>query len=701
MLENLKTEKRRLAVDIGGTFTDAVLLDTRSGELFIEKVPSTSEDYSMGVMASTTKIEGGLGGVGFFTHGTTVGTNALIQGQLCKMGLITTKGFRDILELGRSNRVNMYDPLYSMPKPLVPRKYRREVNERIDREGKVIQPLDEKEVIRVVKELEGSGVEGIVVCLINAYANPIHEEKIKEIINKTTVLLVCISSEVTREYREYEKTSTAVINLGIMPVMREYLAHLKEKLIKEVPEIRLHIMQSNGGLLRIEEAEVRPVYTIQSTLSGGISGILELSRLTGEENLIGADMGGTSFDVELVSGGRAEIIPFFKIKTLSSGTDGYPVMTPTLDVHSIGAGGGSIAWLDEGGDLHVGPQSAGANPGPACYGKGGKEPTVTDANLLLGRLNPDSFLGGEMKIHPPLAKQALEKLANKIGIGTVELAHGIIEIATKNMAATIRNMLLRKGLDPREFSLVAFGGGGPMHAGYIAEELDIPQIIIVNSPGNFSAWGMLMADLRYDFVQTNIKLIGQVNLDYLTDTFRAMEEEGEKGLREGKVPREDMEFFRSLDLRYAGQERALNLPIPGGEITRKELERIEKKFDQLHERTYLHSAPDEPKEILNIRVAVTGKVRKPPLKEIETATKKAVAKEKRQVYFKGEGYIDCPIYQREELSAGDSFQEPLIIEEKTSTTVLLPGYQLEVDKYAHLIMRSFRKGSLTPSRARY
>ena len=692
MSSNSEAKHWRTGVDIGGTFTDVVFLDDETGDLQISKVPSTPDDYSVGVDSGLRSVSEDLKHIEFFTHGTTVGINALLQDDLGNMGLVTTDGFRDVLELGRSNRIDVYDSLYSMPKPLIPRKLRKEVTERIDRWGNILTPLDELEINNVLQEFKDENVDGIAVCLLNAYANPAHEEKIREVIQANSNLLVCISSEITREYREYERTSTTVINLGIMPATKKYLMMLEEKLSSRGLQGDLHIMQSNGGLMKTREAMNKPVYTIQSTLAGGVSGMLQLCEVCDRRNLIGADMGGTSFDVEIVTNGKAETIPFYKIYTSKSGRDGYPVMTPTLDVHSIGAGGGSVVWVDDVGQLHVGPRSAGAEPGPACYGRGGNEPTVTDANLLLGRLNPHYLLGGEMELSHAFAENSFKEVAVQLGMELTELAYGVIQIAVKRMATAMRSTMLRKGLDPRDFTLVALGGCGPMHASHIAEELGIPEIIVPTSPGNFSAWGMLMADLRHDFVQTNVQSISKVDLNEIQQILNKMESEGRKLLQQEGVIDNDHQFQRSLDVRYVGQEHALNLEVPSTEISKKDLVDLEGRFDKKHQETYLHSAPEEPKEVVNIRVTAIGRVKKPKLKQLDLDGKQ-VESAQRPVFFEGEGFLDCPIYQRETLSGEKRYLGPAVIEETTSTSVILPHQEVTVDKFGNLLI-SIREDNL-------
>ena len=453
-LEALMT---RLAVDTGGTFTDAVFFDDQAAELWFHKAPSTPGDYAEGLLDSLEPFADRLGEVELFVHGTTVCLNAILQGKIETTGFITTRGFRDILELQRSNRTKIYDPMYCKPAPLVPRHLRFEVNERVLPDGQIAEPLDEQSVIRAIERLKSLGVRTIGVCLLNSYANDIHEATVVKLIrHHHPQAFVTRSTELSREYREYERSATAAINAGLMPIMRTYLESLEERVRGRGLREDIHIMQSNGGMMTSEVAHDRPVYTINSGLVGGVIATHTLARLLGEPNAIGSDMGGTSFDVSLIVGDSYRTLPQMRITTPTSGDDAYPLQMASLDTHAIGAGGGSIAWADEGGLLHVGPQSAGADPGPASYGRGGTEPTITDANLVLGRLNPDLFLGGRMNVYPSLARAAIEPLAEQFGQSVEAMAEGILTIAVNNMANAIRTMTIRRGIDPREF-ILAFG----------------------------------------------------------------------------------------------------------------------------------------------------------------------------------------------------------------------------------------------------
>lgn len=679
--------EKRAGVDVGGTFTDSVFLDEKSGEISIAKAPSTPQNYSKGITDSLRKISEDLSPVQFFSHGTTVGVNALIENELCEMGLITTKGFRDVLEIGRGNRSNMYDPCYKKPEPLIPRKARMEVTERISGEGKILEPLQEAEVRRALKKLEKFDIDGVVVALINSYANPAHEEKIGEIIREEYPnLYYSLSSEISREYREYERTNTAVINLGIRPVMEEYLTKLEKDLQSMGLQEQVYIMQSNGGIMSSDVAKQVPVKTIKSSLAGGIAGLLTISKKLERENLVGMDMGGTSCDIELIYDQESHTRPSYKVETPTSGDDGYPIMTPTLDVHSIGAGGGSIAWIDEGGGLHVGPKSAGAEPGPICYGLGGEKPTITDADVVLGRLNPEYLLGGDLTIEEKLARQAYEDLGERLDLDPIEAAAGVIEIANKNMARSIRTTILRKGLDPRNFSLAAFGGAGPTHAIEIADQLQIPEIYIVNSPGNFSAWGILNTDIKHDYVQTYIKPVSKVDVSELEDQFSELIEKGKKRLMEEEIPEENREFKLSLDMRYVGQEHTINVEVPSEALNEETLKKTTEKFDEEHQKQYKHSAPEEPKEIVSLRVTTMGKVKAPELPKLKKGKKQPPEKsikESREVYFNGE-FIETEVFNRDSLLYGNEIVGPAIIEETTSTTVIPPDILARINKFGQI-----------------
>jgi N-methylhydantoinase A len=680
----------RLAVDIGGTFTDAVLFDEDSQSVQLSKVPSTPHDYAEGVLMSITRLKESMNDIESFIHGTTVGTNAIIQGAFKNAALLTTRGFRDVLEIGRGNRVNMYDPFYRMPEPLIPRDKRIEVGGRINSHGEETEKLDPDETKKILGKLVESRAKAIAVCLINSFANSSHEEKIKSLINEVyPSILVSTSTEITNEYNEYERTSTVVLNTLLRHLMNRYLGILEEKIASLGFPGRLMLIQSNGGLMTATLARKIPVHTINSGLVGGILAVKTLGGILGIDNLIGADMGGTSFDVELVVNGNYETTPITRIKTPKSGPDGYPLLIPSVDIHAIGTGGGSIAWIDATGALHVGPMSASASPGPAAYGKGGTEPTVTDANLILGRLDAKNFLGGEMKVYPELSLTTLRKISDHFSIDPLEAAEGILKIAAPSMASAIRTMTVERGIDPRDFAMVSFGGAGPLHANLIARELQIKRIIVSTMPGNFSAWGMLTADFRRDYVQTFIMGLENLDLASLEEKFLKMESSAKKTMAEEGISESNLVMIRELDLRYVGQGHALTIPLSSA-ISHNENFKIdiENQFDDLHLGRYMHNAPKQPKEIVALRLASIGKTKKAKLPVIEIGTEDPPAdstRPPREVYIDG-SFKKCKIFDRIRLRVYNKIQGPAIIEESVSTTLLLEGYEAVVDRYGHLMI---------------
>ncbi len=498
-------------------------------------------------------------------------------------------------------------------------------------------------------------------------------------------VLVSISTEITNEYNEYERTSTTVVNALLLNIMNRYLG----KLEKEIRDLgfpgRLMLIQSNGGLMTASLARKIPVHTINSGLVGGILAVRSLGSMLGIQNLIGADMGGTSFDVELIIDGKYETTPMMRIRTPKSGPDGYPLLIPAVDIHAIGTGGGSIAWIDPSGSLHVGPMSASAFPGPACYGKGGKNPTVTDANLLLGRLNADEFLGGEMKVFPELAQSALKTIADYYSMDVMEAAEGILRIAVPNMASAIRTMTIERGIDPRDFTMVSFGGAGPLHANLIACELQIERILVSTMPGNFSAWGMLTADLRRDYVQTYVATFDRLEMRDLEERFLKMEAQARQTMNDEGISVENLTLIRELDVRYIGQGHALTLAAPS-DLSESDSLEIQDQFDGMHLKRYLHNTPSQAKEVVTLRLASIGQMKKASLSHVKSGSAEPVAdalRLSRNVYLDG-AFKMCKIYDRSRLLAKNVIRGPALIEEKVSTTLLLEGYKAEVDQYGHL-----------------
>jgi len=672
----------RLSTDVGGTFTDGVLLDEQTGRVRVTKVSSTPRNPAIGTIEVIEKFDVPLQDASFLSHGTTVVINALIEGKGARTALITTKGFRDVLEIGRSNRTEMYDALYSKPRPIVPRYLRLEVGERINARGEVAEPLAMGDLESVFEVLVREKVESVAVCLLNSYANPQHEIEIGEFLRtKLPQVTISLSHLITRKYYEYERTSTTAQNAYVMPVVQHYLDSLERELrVREFQQV-LQIMQSNGGVMTASVARDMPIAMVESGPAGGAIGAAQLAKMIGYENVISYDMGGTTAKTSIITGGLPETTDQYLVEE-------RPILLPVVDMREIGAGGGSIAWIDEGGAMHVGPQSGGAVPGPACYMRGGEDPTVTDANLQLGILDPDYFLGGEMEISPTLGHDAIKKVANHFNLSVDETALGIVKIVNTNMSGLLQSMTVKRGYDPREFAMVAFGGAGPIHAAAIAKELRIPTVIIPPHSGVFSAWGMLMADLRHDLGQTYIVELDRADVAVIESMFDDLETRVRGIFAKESIRDSEIAVSYELDLRYVGQEHTLAVDI-SAPIAETDKPAIAEAFDDLHMQIYGHNAPVEPKEIVSLKVIGIGKVTKPVLEQIcvgnETPPAEAELK-KRNVYVGNGKHILFSIYQRDKLLAGNVVFGPAVIEEITATTVVEAGQTCRVDEYGNLII---------------
>jgi N-methylhydantoinase A len=672
----------RLSTDVGGTFTDGVLLDESTGQIRLSKVLSTPANPAIGTIECMEKLDVSLEEVSFLAHGTTVVINALIEGTGAKTALITTQGFRDILEIGRSNRLEMYDALYKKPAPLVPRHLRFGVKERLSAAGEVLVPLDEGGLDQIIEDMQRHQVEAVAVCLLNAYANPEHEEKIGKLLQERyPEVTYSLSHLITRRYYEYERTSTTVQNAYVMPLVGNYLRHLEQELANRSFQNVLQIMQSNGGVMTSTVARNMPIAMVESGPAAGAIGASQLAGLIGYENVIAYDMGGTTAKTAIITGGMPETTDTYAVLE-------RPILLPVTDLREIGAGGGSIAWIDEAGALHVGPQSAGADPGPACYKGGGTEPTVTDANLHLGFLNPDYFLGGEMDIAPELAQEAIGRIASYYDISVDEAALGIVRIVNTNMAALLQSITVKRGYDPREFALVAFGGAGPIHAAAIAQELNIPIVIVPLNSGVFSAWGMLMADLRHDFALTHIQAVDEAEVAEINAMFRGLEARLREIFKQENIPDEDIVVSYEMDLRYLGQEHTLSVAVPGN-FTEADKATASQAFDDLHYSVYGHNAPEEAKAMVSLKAIGIGKVKKPELQAIPEgdSSPAADAETGRRRVYRGEGrYEEFCVFRREELLAGNVIHGPAVIEETTATTVVESDQECNVDRYGNLII---------------
>jgi N-methylhydantoinase A len=678
----------RLSTDVGGTFTDGVLLDETTGTIKVSKVSSTPNNPAIGTIQSMERFGIPLSQVSFLVHGTTVVINALIEGKGAKAALITTEGFRDVLEIGRSNRTEMYNALYKKPRPLVPRYLILEIKERMGADGEVLIPLEISNLTQIIKHLRKNEVGSIAVCLINAYANPKHEQEIGRLLNEQyPEATVCLSHNITRRYYEYERTSTTVQNAYVMPVVQGYLRSLEEKITKRRFQSVLQIMQSNGGIMTAALAREIPISMVESGPVAGAIGGAQLASMMGYKNVITYDMGGTTAKTSIIRGGLPETTDQYVV-------EGRPILLPVVDMREIGAGGGSIAWIDEAGALHVGPQSAGAEPGPACYMRGGLEPTVTDANLQLAILDPEYFFGGKMEISSRLGHKAIQKVADYFDLNIDETALGIIKIVNTNMSGLLQSMTVKRGYDPREFAVVAFGGAGPIHAVAIAKELNIPTVIVPPSPGVFSAWGMLMADLRHDFGQTYIKPMGDADVESINGIFRELEVRVKDLFERENIPDESIVVSYEIDLRYCGQEHTLSVPAPS-KLADADKEALGKSFDQLHLKVYGHNAPEESKEIVSLKVMSIAKVRKPVLETIAGGSEAPVPEARlgeRKVYVGNGRYQEFSIYHRHKLLSGNTFSGPALIEEDTATTVVETNQVCSVDQYGNLIITLNQEG---------
>lgn len=681
----------RLAADIGGTFTDLVLLDD-AGHLHVEKTPSTPDDFKNGVLngvqitlAAANKNRGkgteiGMKDVSYFVHGATVVLNALIQRKLPTTALVTTAGFRDVLEIMRTNNPFMYDMRYVKPAPLIPRRLRFEVSERVRHTGEVMTELDETSVREVALKLKASGAAAVAVCLIHAYANPAHERRVRDIILEICPqIVVCLSSEVAGEQREFERTSTTSINAATVPIITSYLDRLSSELRDLGLQRDLYVMQSSGGVITSNVARDLPVRTVLSGPSGGVVGAAYLANEIGLDDVVTLDMGGTSTDIGLVAHGRAVTVD-------ESHVDGWPILAPMIEILAIGAGGGSIGWLDSGGGLRVGPQSAGAVPGPVCYRRGGDQPTVSDACLVLSRLDPDYFLGGRMDIDVDGASWVISnKVAGPLKMSREDAAQGMITVVTANMAKAMRQILVARGLDPRDFTLMAFGGAGGMVVGDLLRASDLKRALVPNNPGALCAIGMLVTDFRYDASATLVRALKVADADEVGKVFARLEAEARGKLVEEGLRAEDVLVERYIDVRYVGQEYYLKIPVDDGPL---DVTMLESEFNKEHERVYGYSTSLFPCEFVNLRLTALGKVMRPKFPTYaarDAADGPLKPDTRRPVYFNGR-FADTPIYRIQSLMPGDTMMGPLVIEDSNSTVVVLDDQRATVDGYKNILI---------------
>jgi len=670
-----------VAADIGGTFTDLIGFDATTSSFVQAKSLTTPADLVQGVIDCIRKSGVDPHAVSELIHGSTIAINTLIERKGAKTGLVVTRGTRDVYMIGRGNRPEAYNLFFSRHEPLVPRQLTCEIAERMLGSGEVCEPLKRTSVTQACKALEASGVEAVAVCFLHAYANPAHEQIAGAMLRAALPdAYLSLSHDILREYREFERISTTVVNAYIGPKVGGYVRRLKDSLAGIGFGGDLAIMRSNGGVMTPEIATERPAAMMESGPVGGIIASAQVGYTLGFPNVISFDMGGTTAKASLIRAGEPTLAPGYYVGGYASG---HPVMLPMIDVVEVGAGGGSIAWRDDVGALKVGPQSAGADPGPICYRAGGTEPTVTDANVVLGRLDPDHFLGGQMKLDGPAARRGIkEKIADPLGLDVVAAAQAIVEIAINKMSLAVREVSVAKGYDPRDFALVASGGAGPLHACAIARELYIPTIIVPLFPSHFSALGMLLADERHDFIRTVYGELAGVDFAKLIDIHDEMVKEAKAKLRHDK----NAEFRLHLDLRYVGQEFTLPVPVESAWLKDADRRSIRNAFDRLYEQRYAHHSPEESLELVNVRVTAIGK--KPKL-AFPTLGRNGEAKPvaERPAHFSSAARpLVAKVYRREDLPAGAGIAGPAQIEEHGTTTVLFERDACKVAESGELII---------------
>ncbi|MCC6531155.1 MAG: hydantoinase/oxoprolinase family protein [Burkholderiales bacterium] len=671
-----------VGIDTGGTFTDLVAVDIDKGAYYYHKVPTLTADPATGILDGITELLAASGlsrrDVAAIVLGTTLATNAVLQGKWARTGMLTTAGFRDVLELARQRRPHYFN--LDIPKPMPPaaRDCRIEVAGRIAYDGSEITPLAEDDVRRSIELLKTKDVEAVAICFLHAYANPAHEERARAMVKSSwPEVYLCASNDILSEFREFERFATTSVNASLMPVMDRYLERFERGVARLGIRRSPRVMQSNGGAVSTRAVRAAPVNTFFSGPAGGVIGSVGIGMQLGLPELITFDMGGTSTDVCLIRGGEPAI------KSERS-MGGFPVRTRTLDIHTIGAGGGSIAWTDAGGLLKVGPQSAGAHPGPASYGRGGTEATVTDANVVLGRLNPNALLGGRMAMHPDKAEAVVAQLARRLGVDTTTAAAGIIEIINTNMMGAVRVISVEQGEDPRDFTLVAFGGAGPLHAADVAATMGMRKVLVPPRPGLLSALGLLRADARGDFSLTRLIPAERSQLKSLNAGLRVLARRGAQWLKGEREIKGSFQWF--ADLRYVGQNFELLLELPAQRLEVKSLERLVGAFHERHREVYGYEMRGQAVEVVNVRLVVTGKRRllaAERMQPVRGTTKQALL-EKRAVWFPAEAFVVTPVYARARLPADCRIVGPAVIEQMDTTTVVPPDAKLRCDRHGYL-----------------
>ncbi len=690
-----KQSRYVVGIDVGGTFTDLLSVDGK-GRLAVEKVPSRRTEIEQGVLAVLDKAEEALGmeaplvrTLGRLVHGSTVAANAFLERKGARMAFITTKGTRDTLVMRRMYREDMYDTRSGEPPPLVTRDNVLEVDERVDHHGQIITPLNEDDVLRAIDHLRERNIEAVGICYLFSFKNPDHELLTRDLVARhLPEVSVCTSFEICPEIRDFERASTTHLNAYLQPPVEQYLRKLDKALENAGASTRLQVMHSYGGVTDAAEAAEKPVNLLLSGPAGGVIGSAYLGKIAGYPNVVSFDMGGTSCDISLIRNATPALSTPINATSTHCKFEGWDVLIPFIDIHTIGSGGGSIAWIDKGGMVHVGPESAGADPGPACYGNGGTEATVTDANVLLGYIDPDYYLGGQIDLDREEAESAVQRLADRLDISRTEAADGIFRIINTNMLNGIRVVSVEKGNDPREFALLSFGGAGACHTTALIEELEIDRVIVPPTAAAFSAFGLLCTDLRRDFVSTIYKPLAGMTASELHSAFRTMEETANTAFRESLTGRSKLGFEYSADMRYLGQGHDIRVPLPNraGSLTP---EKVVGMYNEEYERTYGYLEEEENIQVINLRVVASLATKKPVLERSGSSTKsilKRARKGERAVYFTERGkFVQTRVFDGHCLRPGNQLTGPAIVELETTTIVLRPDQRLRVDPYGNFI----------------
>lgn len=677
----------RIAIDVGGTFVDYVLLDERTGGITVEKQISTPERIVDEVMTGLGRLPVALADVSIF-HGTTVALNTIVQERGVRVGLLTTTGFRDVLEIGRGSRPEIYNPLYREPAPLVPRFLRREVTGRMSAAGVEVTPLDLAELDRQVDELVAAGIEAIAVCFLHSYANGTHEEMAaRRIRARHPGIALSVSSELVREWREFERTSTTVLNAYVQPPFKRYIDALAGRLKQGGYANQLAVMQSNGGVSAAARAADRPITTLESGPAGGVIGASVLAAKLGLRNVICADVGGTTLDLALIEEGSV-------VERNQTKIADRPVLGPTIDIVSVGIGGGSIGWVDERGALRVGPQSAGSSPGPACFGRGGTQPTVTDCHLILGTLDPQRFLGARITLDRAAAERAVDGLASQLGLTRQQTAQGVLKIANSNAVGAIRAITVKRGLDPRSFTLLSYGGGGGFFAASVADDLGIRSIIVPYASAAFSAWGIVTSDYREDSVRTLVRGVDAPAAAELIAAAGQMARENVARLGEHGFKAEDVASHVRADMRFAGQEYTVTVPVEDAWLCDGAalLIGLSQRFVDAHRRLFGHGDAGAPLELVTVRVRSIAAVARPAFPTVAAGSAATPLARRQTQFVSTDGAVATPVFDRDTLPAGVRVAGPAIVEEWTTTTLIPPGWTAEIDAIGNLIMNSDANG---------